>query len=55
MRALLPAMDVSMWTTISVIIFMTYFVGLTIWAYHSKRRSAFQQAERLPLEDEQIQ
>ena len=55
MRALLPVMDVSFWTTISVVVFMAYFIGLTLWAYQSKRRSAFEQAERLPLEDDRTE
>ena len=38
----------SWWTALSLVL----FVGIWIWAFSAKRRSAFHIAERMPLEDD---
>ena len=38
----------SVWT----IVVMVVFLGIVAWAYSGKRKSAFDEAARLPLEDE---
>jgi len=38
----------SVWT----IVVMVTFLGIVAWAYSGKRKSAFDEAARLPLEDE---
>ena len=39
----------SLWT----IVVMITFVGIVVWAFSSKRKSAFDEAARLPFEDEE--
>lgn len=34
------------------LIMMIAFVGICVWAYSSKRKQDFSEAERLPLEDD---
>jgi cytochrome c oxidase cbb3-type subunit 4 len=38
----------SVWT----IVVMITFLGIVAWAFNSKRKSAFDEAARLPFEDE---
>jgi cytochrome c oxidase cbb3-type subunit 4 len=38
----------SLW---SIVILIT-FLGIVVWAYSSKRKTAFDEAARLPFEDE---
>jgi cytochrome c oxidase cbb3-type subunit 4 len=38
----------SIWT----IVVMVTFLGIVAWAYSSKRKAAFDEAARLPFEDE---
>ena len=38
----------SLWT----IVVMVIFLGIVVWAFSSKRKSAFDEAARLPFEDE---
>ena len=38
----------SLWT----IVVMVTFLGIVVWAFSSKRKSAFDEAARLPFEDE---
>ncbi len=39
----------SIWT----IVVMVTFLGIVVWAYSGKRKSAFDEAARLPFEDDQ--
>lgn len=39
----------SLWT----IVVMVTFLGIVLWAYSDKRKASFDEAARLPLEDEQ--
>ena len=38
----------SIWTVLLLIL----FIGIVIWAFSSRRKRAFDEAARLPLEDE---
>jgi cytochrome c oxidase cbb3-type subunit 4 len=38
----------SLWT----IVVMITFLGIVVWAFSNKRKSAFDEAARLPFEDE---
>jgi cytochrome c oxidase cbb3-type subunit 4 len=40
----------SIWT---VIVFVL-FVGIVIWAWSSKNKAAFDEAARIPMEDDQV-
>ena len=40
----------SIWT----IVVMITFLGIVVWAYSGKRKSAFDEAARLPFEDDQL-
>lgn len=35
------------------LILLVLFVGVVVWAYSGRRRRAFEEAARLPLDDEQ--
>ena len=40
----------SIWT----IVIMVTFLGIVVWAYSSKRKADFDEAARLPFEDDQV-
>ncbi len=40
----------SIWT----IVVMITFLGIVVWAFSSKRKSAFDEAARLPFEDDPV-
>ncbi|MCP4387123.1 MAG: cbb3-type cytochrome c oxidase subunit 3 [Gammaproteobacteria bacterium] len=40
----------SIWT----IVIMVTFIGIVVWAYSDNRKSAFDEAARLPFEDDQL-
>ena len=40
----------SLWT----IVVMVTFLGIVVWAFSNKRKSAFDEAARLPFEDDQL-
>ena len=40
----------SIWT----IVIMVTFLGIVAWAYSGKRKSAFDEAARLPFEDDEL-
>jgi len=44
------AMFHSVWT----IIVMVVFLGIVIWAWSGKRKAAFDEAARLPLDEDEI-
>ena len=43
-----PAIFHSIWTVLLLIL----FIGIVFWAYSSRRQRAFDEAARLPLEEE---
>jgi cytochrome c oxidase cbb3-type subunit 4 len=38
----------SIWTVLALVI----FIGIVLWAYSSKRKARFDEAARLPLDDD---
>lgn len=51
MRDLLPHLELSSWTTISVVVWMAVFVLLMIWVYRPSARRHYEEYGRLPLEE----
>ncbi|MBN1379916.1 MAG: cbb3-type cytochrome c oxidase subunit 3 [Gammaproteobacteria bacterium] len=45
-------MDINIVRGIITLLLMLLFVGICIWAYSSARKADFEQASRLPLEQE---
>jgi len=43
-----PVIFHSFWTVLLLIL----FIGIVVWAFSSRRKRAFDEAARLPLEDE---
>ena len=46
-------MDAGMLSGISTLLLILVFVGIVAWAWSSKRKSAFDEAAQLPLDDDQ--
>lgn len=44
--------DINIIRGLITLVLMVCFVGICIWAYSSARKSDFEQASRLPLEQE---
>ena len=40
----------AVWTVVA----MVFFIGIVIWAYSGKRKKEFDEASRLPLDDDDI-
>ncbi len=47
------AMETDLLRAALTVLLMVAFIGVWAWAWSRKRRSAFDQASRLPLEDDQ--
>ncbi len=47
-------MNESIFQGIILVLLMGAFIGLWIWAWSSKRKSDFEEAASLPLEDEDL-
>ncbi len=45
-------MDFGLIDIIWTVVVMILFIGIVIWAYSGKRRKAFDEAARIPLEDD---
>ena len=45
-------MDISIVRGLFTLVLMLLFVGICLWAYSSKRKTDFEQASHLPLEQE---
>jgi cytochrome c oxidase cbb3-type subunit 4 len=45
-------MDINDLRTIFTLLVFSAFIGIVIWAYSSKRKQAFDEAARLPLDDD---
>lgn len=45
-------MDMGTFRGVVTVLLMAAFIGLWIWAWSNKRRSDFEAAARLPLDDE---
>ena len=42
------------WHMIWTLLLIILFIGIVLWAYSSRRKSDFDEAARLPLEDDEI-
>ena len=41
------------WHVVWTVLMMTAFIGIVAWAWSSRRRKDFEEAARLPLEEEE--
>ena len=46
-------MDMTQFHSLWTVVVLATFIGIIIWAFSKKRHSAFDEAARLPLEDDQ--
>ena len=46
-------MDIGLFRGVLTVVLFLAFIGMWVWAWSSKRRSDFEQAANLPLEDVQ--
>jgi cytochrome c oxidase cbb3-type subunit IV len=46
------AMDYSMLGSVMTVVMLVVFLGIVVWAYSGKRSAAFEEAARVPLEDD---
>ncbi len=42
------------WHMVWTLLLIILFVGIVVWAYSSKRKSDFDEAARLPLDDDDL-
>ena len=47
------AMNYSFFSSVMTVVMLVVFLGIVAWAYSSKRRAAFDEAARVPLEDDE--
>jgi cytochrome c oxidase cbb3-type subunit 4 len=47
-------MDLGLFRGVITVVLFLAFIGMWIWAWSSKRKSDFEQAANLPLEDEPL-
>jgi len=45
-------MDINMTRALITLLSFTTFIGILVWAWSSRRRSDFEQAERLPFDED---
>jgi cytochrome c oxidase cbb3-type subunit 4 len=45
-------MDYSLFSSVMTVVMLAVFLGIVVWACSSKRRAAFDEAARVPLEDD---
>ena len=45
-------MDYSMLSSLMTVVMLVVFLGIVAWAYSSKRSAAFDEAARVPLEED---
>jgi cytochrome c oxidase cbb3-type subunit 4 len=45
-------MDINDLRSITTVMMLAFFVGIVWWAYSAKSKAAFEEAGRLPLDDE---
>jgi cytochrome c oxidase cbb3-type subunit 4 len=45
-------MDITLFHSIWTVLLLVLFIGIWAWAWSSKRKSSFDAAARLPLEDD---
>ena len=47
-------MDAGTWRALFTLFMFIAFIGIFFWAYSSRRKSDFEEAANLPLEDDQF-
>jgi cytochrome c oxidase cbb3-type subunit 4 len=45
-------MDIGVFHSIWTVVILVVFIAIVVWAWSGKRRQAFDEAARLPLEDD---
>jgi len=45
-------MNYSLFGSVMTVVMLVVFVGIVLWAWSGKRRAAFDEAARVPLEDD---
>ncbi len=46
-------MDINDWRSLFTVLAFAIFVAIVVWAYSSRRKQAFEEAARLPLDDDE--
>lgn len=47
-------MDINDLRSITTVLMLAFFVGIVWWAYSAKSKAAFEEAGRLPLDDDEL-
>jgi cytochrome c oxidase cbb3-type subunit 4 len=47
-------MDINDLRSITTVMMLVFFVGIVWWAYSAKSKAAFEEAGRLPLDDDEL-
>ncbi len=47
-------MDAGEWRGVFTIVMFVMFIGIVVWAWSGRRKSSFDEAARLPLDDEPL-
>ena len=47
-------MDFTLIQSLWSIVILVTFIGIVLWAYSSKRKTAFDEAARLPFDDDEL-
>jgi len=55
MRGVDAEMDINVIRGAILLVLIFSFLGLCVWAWSSKRKSAFHEASMLPLEEDEVQ
>lgn len=45
-------MDINDWRALATVLAFVVFVGIVLWAYSGKRKRAFDEAARAPIDDD---
>jgi cytochrome c oxidase cbb3-type subunit 4 len=45
-------MNYSLFGSVMTVVMLVVFIGIVVWAWSGKRRAAFDEAARVPLEDD---
>lgn len=46
------ALDYDFYSSLLTVVMLVAFIGIVAWAYSGKRRAAFEDAARMPLEED---
>ena len=51
----MSTLDYVTFSTVMTVVMLIIFIGIVAWAYSGKRRAQFDEAARVPLDDEFVQ